>query len=250
MSEEVLLKAENFTVTYVPTVHKMSTIRDLFVSLFSNPWKLISNSRDRFNVLEKINLTVKKGDIVGILGVNGVGKTTLCRYLSGIIKSNEIKIAGDVRAIFDTNISFYANLTGRENAIMLSEIMFSHLSQSEKKAIVAEALEFSELNEYIDVPINNYSRGMRARLYLSLVTAKEADILVLDEIFGGTDVFFNQKLEERIKNMIHKSGAVILVSHDLEDILKYCNRTIVLSEKKVAFDGTPEEGIAYYTRGL
>lgn len=250
MSREVLLRAQDFTVTYVPTVHKMRTLRDLFVGLFTSPFRILSQTRDRFNVLEKINLEVCKGDIIGILGINGVGKTTLCRYFSGIIKTKEIQIKGDVRAIFDTNISFYSNLTGRENAVMLAEMMFSHLSSAEKKSIIEEALEFSELKEYIDVPINNYSRGMRARLYLSLVTAKEADILVLDEIFGGTDAFFNQKLEKRIRNMISNSGAVILVSHDFEDILKYCNRAIVLAEKKVSFDGSPEEAIAWYSRGL
>lgn len=247
MSESVLVEADKFTVYFRPTVHRKQTMRDVFVSFFSVP--SFNPSKDKYIVLNNISLKVYRGDVLGLLGVNGVGKTTLCRYFAGIIKSNEIKIHGDVRAIFDNSICFYPNLTGRENAEILAEIMFPGTSSAEKSKLIDEALEFSELKEFVDAPINTYSRGMRARLYLSLVTAREADVLVLDEIFGGTDQFFAHKLGERIKSIVQKSGAVIMVSHDPDDIEKFCNRAIVLQDKKIAFDGAPADALDFYNNG-
>lgn len=248
MSDNILVQVKNLSIFYEPTVHKKQTLRDVFVSLLSSPFRNISSKRDKYFVMNNISLNILKGEVVGLIGINGVGKTTLCRYFSGIINSDQIKIHGEVRAIFDNNICFYPNLSGRENAIILAELMYPGLSVLQKKEIISEALHFSELNEFVDAPINTYSRGMRARLYLSLVTAREADVLVLDEIFGGTDHFFSSKLEERIKKIVSKSGAVIIVSHDAEDISKYCNRGIVLANKKIVFDGNPVEALSYYSQ--
>ncbi len=244
MSERVLVEANKFTVYFKPTVHRKQTMRDVFVSFFKA--RLFNPSKDKYIVLNNLSLKVYRGDVLGLIGVNGVGKTTLCRYFAGIIKSSEIKIHGEVRAIFDNSICFYPNLTGRENAEILAEIMFPGTAAEEKEKLVNEALAFSELNEFVDAPINTYSRGMRARLYLSLVTAREADVLVLDEIFGGTDQFFARKIEERIKSIVQKSGAVIMVSHDPDDIQKFCNRAIVLDDKKIVFDGSPSEALSFY----
>lgn len=249
MSNSIILSIKDFTIWYEPSYNRALTVRDGFVGFFSNPKRFFFSNKEKLVVFENISFTVKKGDIIGLLGANGVGKTTLCRYLAGIIKSDKIKITGEVRAIFETNIAFYNNLTGLENAIMLTEILYPECTQIQKKAILDEAIVFSELSEFINIPMNNYSRGMRAKLYLSLVTAKEADLLVLDEIFGGTDIFFAEKLETRIKQLIEKSGAVVMVSHNNDDIKKYCNRTIILSHKKILFDGDAEVGVKKYSDG-
>jgi ABC-type polysaccharide/polyol phosphate transport system ATPase subunit len=246
MFKDKILTINNFSISYESPHYYSRTLRDKFVELIKNPLDLLFNSKDRFFVLDQISFDVFKGDIIGLLGTNGVGKTSLCRYLSGIIKSNEIKGAEDTRAIFDTNISFYPNLTGHENTVILAELLYSKYGREEKKAIIKEALDFSDLKEFIHMPINRYSRGMKARLYLSLVTAREAELIILDEIFGGTDMFFAERLSSRIKQLIEKSGSAIIVSHNLEDIKLYCNRTIVLSNKKILFDGALEKGLEIY----
>lgn len=249
MSKIAVLKLKNFTISYEPTYYRSRTIRDFFVETIQNPIKYFSSKKDRLVVLRDINLEIVKGDILAILGANGVGKTSLCRYLSGIIQTKDVEIYGETRAIFENNTILYPDLTGRENAIVLTELLYENLDFLERKEIVEEAITFSELKEFIDVPFKNYSRGMKARLYLSLLTSKPVDLLVLDEAFGGTDHFFAEKLHGRIKDLMKKCGAVILVSHNFDEVLKYCNRAIVLKNKEIAFDGRPDLAIEFYNSG-
>jgi ABC-type polysaccharide/polyol phosphate transport system ATPase subunit len=246
MSKNLILKLKDFTISYEPTYHRSRTVRDFFVEVVKNPFNYFFTHADRMVVLRKVNLEINKGDVIGILGTNGVGKTSLCRYLSGIIKHPNVEIYGDTRALFDGNVAIYPDLTGRENAIVLVELLYSDLTVNEKKELIEEAVIFSELDEHIDTPVKNYSRGMKARLFLSLLTFRGTDLLVIDEAFGGTDQFFSEKLEQRIQQLISKCGAVAIVSHSTEEIKKYCNRIIVLHDKQIAFDGSTPDGIKFY----
>jgi ABC-type polysaccharide/polyol phosphate transport system ATPase subunit len=244
--KEMILEVDNFTVSYKATTFQSISLRDQFVNLFKKPEELFFKNKDTLLILDNISFSVTKGEVVGLIGANGVGKTSLCRYLAGIIGSKQIKCRGAVRAIFDTNLSLYPNLTGLENTIILTRLMFPELSNTEREEIVKDAINFSELNEFIHMPLNRYSKGMKSRLYLSLVTSRPADLLILDEIFGATDIFFAQKLTDRMSKMIQESGAVIIVSHNMEDIRRYCNKLILLENKKVAFIGDVESGIQKY----
>ncbi len=247
MSKRIIFEVENFSVTYSQNSYKNRNVRDVFVNFISAPLSFLKKERDRYLVLDDISFKVYEGDVVGILGVNGVGKTSLCRYLAGIINSDEIKFNGNnICSVFDTNISIYPDLTGRENAQVLIELLFTKCTSAERAEILKEALEFSEIGDFADTPVNTYSKGMKARLYLSVVTSQKADLVILDEVFGGTDVFFTEKFKNRIKRFIKDSGAVVMVSHDVETIKEYCNRTIVLANKKVKFDGALAPGIAKY----
>ena len=246
MSKDLILKLKDFTVSYEPTYHRSRTIRDFFIEVVKNPFNYFFSHADRMVVLRKINLEINKGDVIGILGTNGVGKTSLCRYLSGIIEHHDVQIYGESRALFDGNVAIYPDLTGRENAVVLVELLYSELTVSEKKELIEEAVNFSELHEHIDTPVKNYSRGMKARLFLSLLTFRGTDLLVIDEAFGGTDQFFTEKLSLRIQELISKCGAVVIVSHSTEEIKKYCNRIIVLHDKQIAFNGSTNEGVEFY----
>lgn len=247
MSDQLILEVKKLSLAYSQRQYKSREIRDVFVRFFTAPLGLLRNNLDAHLVLDSISFNVNKGEVVGILGVNGVGKTSICRYLAGIINSDEVHLkAKNICSIFDTNISLYPDLTGRENATVLAELLYENCSKKDRESILEEAFVFSELNEFLDSSISTYSRGMKARLYLSLVTAKNADLVILDEIFGGTDVFFTEKFKYRIKNFINSSGAVIMVSHNVDEIKEYCNRIIVLSDKKIIFDGNLNEGIKKY----
>jgi ABC-type polysaccharide/polyol phosphate transport system ATPase subunit len=126
--------------------------------------------------------------------------------------------------------------------------MYPTLSSSEKKDIIEDAINFSELNEFIDIPYNKYSKGMQSRLCLSLISARPGDLLVLDEVFDGADQFFKEKITKRVVSMIKSSGASFIVSHNPEHLRTTCNRLIVIDNKKIVFDGGIEEGINFYNQ--
>jgi ABC-type polysaccharide/polyol phosphate transport system ATPase subunit len=186
---------------------------------------------------------------VGLLGVNGTGKTSLCRCIAGIYAPTSGKIAmnGRLRAIFDTAVGIQPELTGMENARLLAELIYPE-SDYDRERLVQEATEFSELGKFLDVPYRLYSNGMQARLCLSLISSQPCDLLILDEVFDGADAFFREKIAARILKMISRSGAVLFVSHGADQIQRVCNRLIVIRDGSIAHDGDVEEGLALYAR--
>jgi ABC-type polysaccharide/polyol phosphate transport system ATPase subunit len=220
------------------------SLRDSFVGLLSR--KPTARSR-RLTVLSNVSFTIQQGDRIGLLGVNGAGKSSLCRCLAGtyIPSHGQVKLSGRVRGIFDTAMGIYPELTGRENARLLMWFLYPD-RPDEHETMLEEALEFSQLGEFLDAPYRVYSNGMQARLCLSLVSCRPAELLILDEVFDGADQFFRERIAKRVQDMIRASGAVIFVSHSLEQIRQVCNRTIILHGNRIAFQGAVEPGINRY----
>lgn len=245
---DIILEVKDLNIQYEMDFHRSESFRDLFVGMVTGPLKTLFGKRDVYHIIQDLNLTMKRGERLGIIGVNGAGKTTLCRAIAGMLTpaSGEILINGNVRPIFDTNVGVQWELTGRENALLLCRFIYPFLDRSQLLEIVNESLEFSELGQFVDIPFKKYSKGMQARLCLSLVTANPTDLLILDEVFDGADHFFQQKISARTLEMIEKSGAVILISHNPEQFKLACNRMIVLGEHKILFDGKVEEALEYY----
>ena len=246
MSKEIILEVSKFVLSYEPIYYRARTVRDAFVDFLKNPLDNFLSLPDRLVVLEELNFNIYAGDRIGIMGTNGVGKTSLCRYLGGIIPSEAIKIKADTRVIFDNNASLFPDLTGRENAELMIDLVYENLTSKEKTKLLSEIIEFSELHEMIDTPFKNYSRGMKSRLYLSLLTAKESGLIIVDEALGGLDHFFFQKMEKRLHDVMLRSKAGVIVSHNIEEILSICNRVIILDGKKIVFDGDPRLGVKHY----
>ena len=247
--EEFILEVDRFSISYNVPYYKSQSFRDLFVSAVSSPVEFIFKTNDRVLLLDNISLKIKKGDRLGILGNNGSGKTSFCRYVTGIHKPQNhhyFKVKGVVKGIFDTEVAVFSELSGRENLEILAHFFYPELCSSERKKIIQETEAFCDLGKYIDVPFKLYSKGMKSRLFLSLISSHPVDLLVLDEVFNGADYFFNEKITKRIKETIEKSGAVIFVSHSNELIEDVCNRVIVFKNKKIVFDGLPKDGVAFY----
>lgn len=246
-NESTILKVENLDITYRLSFHGMRTVRDVFVKALNNPVKLLFREKPTLDLLENLSFELKKGERLGILGVNGSGKTSLCRTIAGMHgKNKKIKVKGSVRAIFDTSIVVQPELSGAENAWILTNLLYDTYPKQEREQIIKDALEFSELGEFAHTPFKHYSKGMKSRLFLSVVSARPCDLLILDEVFSGADTFFNEKITKRVEEMIRDSGAVIFISHQPELIDKVCNRVIVLHDKKIAFDGDPEKAVEFY----
>jgi ABC-type polysaccharide/polyol phosphate transport system ATPase subunit len=222
-------------------------MRDLFVETVKHPWETLLRPPQTSVVFENLNFDLYRGDRVGLIGVNGVGKSSLCRCIAGIYQPTRgsIRVKGECRAVFDTGIGIQPELTGRENAEILAELLFA-ISREKQKEVVEDALRFADLGEYVDTPFKFYSNGMMARLCLSLVSAMPADVLILDEVFDGADQFFRKRIAQRVKDQIEQSGTVIFVSHSFEQVKDVCNRVILLNERKIVFDGTPEEAYEIY----
>jgi len=245
---DYILKIQNLSITYKTSINPGKDLREVFIEVMTSPLKFLRRRPHSLELLKNINLTINKGERVGLIGINGCGKTSLCRAIAGMHgKQNNIQINGNVRAIFDTSAVLQPELSGYENAMILVNLMYSDLNKKQRKDIVDEALEFSELGDFRHSAFKYYSKGMKARLYLSIVSSKPCDLLILDEVFNGADIFFNEKITTRIKKMISKSSAVLFVSHSTPTISEVCNRVCVIKDKKIAFDGDTQVGIDYYT---
>ncbi|MCY4644437.1 MAG: ATP-binding cassette domain-containing protein [Bacteriovoracales bacterium] len=245
---DTILQIQNLNLKYELEFHRSDSVRDIFVGMIKNPLQMLFGDKDVFHIIKDFNLNLKRGERLGIIGVNGTGKTSLCRCIAGMLRpeSGEITIKGQMRSIFDTNIGIQPELTGKENAILLARFIFPEAKSDELKEIVRESLEFSELGKFLDMPFKNYSKGMQAKLGLSLITAKPTDLLILDEVFDGADHFFQQKISQRTLEMIEKSGAVIFVSHNFSQLEAVCNRMIVMEKQNILYDGNVLKGIEYY----
>lgn len=245
--EDVVLSIENFSVIYDVPYYKSQSMRDLFVGLLTSPFDYFLRQDDKIIVIDDLSLKLKRGERLGILGNNGSGKSSLCRYISGLHgNAPQIIVNGRIKAIFETEAVVMPELSGRENLEILVHMFYPECGNEEHKAIIDDVESFCDLGKFLDTPFKLYSKGMRARLFLSLISARPTDLLILDEVFNGADHFFSEKITKRVKMLIEQSGAVIFISHSFETVKEVCNRVIVLNDRKIVFDGRPEEGIKFY----
>ncbi len=249
ISEPEILRVEDLNLVFKVRPHPFWSWRDAFTQAVRNPLEVLLTEPDRLHILKDVSLTLRRGDRVGLLGANGIGKTTLCRCIAGIYAptSGKVVMNGRLRAVFDTAVGIQPELTGMENARLLAELIFPQ-SDYDREELVQESTRFSELGKYLDVPYRLYSNGMQARLCLSLISSLPCDLLILDEVFDGADAFFREKISARILRMISASGAVIFVSHSAEQILRVCNRLIVIGDGRIAHDGDVGAGLALYEK--
>ncbi len=245
-SSDSLLKVKNLKVFFELEHYENKGLREIFISSLGHPLQYFFKTKELFYALNDVSFELQKGSRLGVLGVNGSGKTTLCRCLAGMMtpQFGEIDTKAEIRAIFDSGTGVMPELTGRENAYLLARLFFPKSNDIE--TIVNESIEFSELGHFIDVPFKKYSKGMQSRLMLSLISSKTTDILILDEVFDGADMFFKTKLASRMMKFIESAGATIFVSHSIEQIREVCNQLLVLNQGKVHFFGDIEEGIKSY----
>ena len=183
--------------------------------------------------LRGLNLELKSGDRLGLLGHNGAGKSTLLRLLAGVYEPSEgeLRHEGSVASLIDPSLGIEPDATGLENIMLRGLVM--GLSKQRIHELIPTISDFSGLGEYIDMPVRTYSTGMMMRLSFSISTSIEADILLMDEWLSVGDASFSKKAEERMKQVVSKSGILVLASHSLELIQRECNRVIKLEHGKI-----------------
>ena len=231
-----VVEVENVTMNFNMTKEKIDSIKEYFVKLLKG--KLLYNE---FTALSDISFSVKKGEVLGIIGLNGAGKSTLLKIISGILKptEGEVKISGSISPLIELGAGFDLDLTARENIFLNGYVLGYSKKYIQEK--FNEIVEFSELNDFLDVPIKNFSSGMVARLGFSIATTVKPDILIVDEILAVGDYKFKEKCEARIAEMMAGGTTVIIVSHTIDQIKKLCDRVMWLEEHKIKMIGNAHE---------
>ena len=197
--------------------------------------------------MKDVNFEVQAGDRVGIVGLNGAGKSTLLKVISGVLKPTEGSVTtnGKIVPLLELGAGFDKQYTGAENIYLYGALLGYSKSFIDEK--YDEIVEFSELGEFIDVPVKNYSSGMRARLGFSIATVVKPDILILDEVLSVGDAQFRKKSEARIQSMFAQGVTVLFVSHSLEQVKRICNKAIMLEHGTVIAQGDVEDVATIYS---
>lgn len=199
-----------------------------------------------FSALKDINLVIEGGQKVGIIGNNGAGKSTLLKMIAGIYPPHQgrLIIQGSVTPMIELGAGFDFELTGRSNIFLNGAIL--GISRSEMMRREARIIEFSELGDFIDMPVKYYSSGMFSRLAFSISVMVDPEILIVDEILAAGDAHFVAKATERMKSLFQSSQIVLFVSHSLPQVVDLCNRVLVIHHGKVVADGPPAEMVKIY----
>lgn len=191
-------------------------------------------------VLDDISFEIKKGEFVGIVGRNGSGKSTLLKILAQIYypEQGTVEVNGTLVPFIELGVGFNPELTGRENVYLNGALLgFSH---KEMDAMYDEIVKFAELEPFMDAKLKNYSSGMQVRLAFSIAIRAKGDILILDEVLAVGDAAFQEKCNNYFASLRGSKQTVILVTHSMENVRKFCNRAILIEKGKIATEGDPE----------
>lgn len=228
------IKVNDVSIRFNLSSEKTDNLKEYVIKLLKKEIKY-----DEFWALRDISFELKKGERLGILGLNGAGKSTLLKIIAGVYKPTvgTVEKHGKIAPMLELGAGFDMQYTGAENIFLYGSVLgFSREFLEEK---YDEIVEFSELNKFIDVPLKNYSSGMRARLGFSIATVVEPDILILDEVLSVGDAKFRKKSERRVMEMFDKGVTVLFVSHSLEQVQRLCDKAMILEHgQMIAYGDT------------
>ncbi len=230
------VKVENVSILFNLSKEKVDNIKEYFIKLVTR--KLHYNE---FWALTDVSFEVEEGERLGILGFNGAGKSTLLKVIAGVLKPTKGKVSvnGVIAPLLELGAGFDMNYTGAENIYLYGATMGYSRKYIEER--YDEIVEFSELGEFIDVPVKNYSSGMRARLGFAIATAVDPEVLILDEVLSVGDAKFRIKSENKIKSMFDKGVTVLFVSHNTAQVRRLCTKAILLDHGKIIANGEVNE---------
>ena len=237
----VAIKIDHVSMKFNLSSEKVDNIKEYVIKMLKKELMF-----QEFWALKDINFTIRKGDRVGVMGLNGAGKSTLLKICSGVLKATNgtVTTNGKIAPLLELGAGFDRQYTGAENIYLYGAMLgFSKEFLEEK---YDEIVEFSELGEFINVPVKNYSSGMRARLGFSVATIVEPEILILDEVLSVGDAKFRKKCEKRIQSMFDKGVTVLFVSHSTNQVLNICNKGVLLDQGRLIAKGDVEDVVSFY----
>ena len=238
---DIAVKVDNVSIKFNLRSDKLDTLKEYVVNIFRKRPEV-----NTFWGLKNVSFELKKGDRVGILGLNGAGKSTLVKVIAGVYKPTEGTVTkkGKLAPLLELGAGFEKEYTARENIYLYgAELGYSKQFINEK---FDEIVQFAELEDFLDVPIKNFSSGMRSRLGFSMCTAVNPDILILDEVLSVGDARFRKKSEKKIMDMFDTGVTVLFVSHSLAQVQRICNKAMILDHGKLIAFGDIDEVSAQY----
>jgi ABC-2 type transport system ATP-binding protein len=236
MSEEVAIRVHDLHKNFVLPQHKDTSIKQVFVNMVRPNNKVIQK------VLDGIDFEVNKGDFFGIVGRNGSGKSTLLKILAGVYSptAGSVEVNGGLTPFIELGVGFNPELSGRDNVFLNGALL--GFSRKEMEAMYDEIVDFAELEPFMDQKLRNYSSGMQVRLAFSIAIKAHNEILIFDEVLAVGDEAFQRKCNDYFNKIKKdKNQTVILVTHSMEAVRRYCNKAILLMDGKITHSGTPDE---------
>lgn len=242
--EDYEIKVENVTMTFRIIQNAPASVKEYMIQKMKKEAKY----RD-FSALKNVSFNVKKGEVVGIIGTNGSGKSTILKIISGALRPTSGRVQVDRQKIqlLTLGTGFDFELTGRENVYLNGAIIGYTKEYIDEK--YDEIVKFAELEGFMDEKVKNYSSGMVSRLGFAIATMRDTpEILILDEVLSVGDMFFRKKSEARIKEMIHGGSTVLIVSHSMDVIKKNCDKVVWIEKGDLKMVGTPKEVCPAYEK--
>lgn len=241
----IILK--NVSMKFNLGVEKDNSLKMIFINLFTPRKK---KKKDYFWALKDIDFRINKGDVVGIIGANGAGKSTLLKVVSGVYKptTGTVEVNGKISPMIELGAGFDPELTARENIYLNGAILGYSKEFLEQK--FDEIVEFSELKDFLDVPVKNFSSGMVAKLAFSISTIVDPEVLIVDEILSVGDIKFQEKSKNKMMSMIEGGTTVLYVSHSIDSIKELCSKVIWLDHGKIIKMGNAKEICDEYYKKL
>ncbi len=239
--KNTVLKVDNVSMRFNLMEKKVDNLKEYIIKLVKKELRY-----QEFWALRNISFSISRGDRLGILGLNGAGKSTLLKIIAGVLKATEgsVSVKGKIVPLLELGAGFDPQYTGAENIYLYGAVLGYPKDFIKEK--YNEIVEFSDLGDFIHVPVKNYSSGMKARLGFSIATVVEPEILILDEVLSVGDAKFRKKSEKRIQAMFDQGVTVLFVSHNIDQIKRICNKAILLEQGKLIADGPVEEVCSIY----
>lgn len=238
---EVIVDVENVSVIFNIANEKIQSLKEYFIKAAKRELMF-----REFVAVDDVSFRVNKGDVFGLVGTNGSGKSTMLKVIAGVLEPSKgsCTVNGSISPLIELGAGFDFELTAREN-IYLNGALLGH-SKKFLDEQLDEIIEFAELRDFMEMPIKNYSSGMVARIAFAIATITEPDLLIVDEVLSVGDFLFQQKCEQRINEMIKHGTTVLIVSHDTDQIERLCNRALWIEKSHLKMLGEAKKVCAEY----
>lgn len=234
---EYAIEVNDVTMIFNMASEQLNNLKEYFIKIMRHELFF-----SEFRALKHISFKVRRGEVVGLVGTNGSGKSTILKIIAGVLEASEGEciVRGNIAPLIELGAGFDMELTAREN-IYLNGALLGYTKQFIDDHF-DEIVEFAELRDFVDMPLKNYSSGMVARIAFAIATVTEPDILIVDETLSVGDVFFQQKCEDRIQHFIKNGDVTVLfVSHSIEQVERICQRAIWIEKGDLRMDGPVAE---------